>query len=492
MNTHSSSASYLFYDLETSGLNKAFDQIIQFAAIRTNLEFKELERHEIIIKPNPDNIPSPFAAITHRTPIHSWQSGEPELLAIEKIHKILNAPGTISLGYNTLGFDDEFLRFSFYRNLLSPYTHQFANQCSRADLYPIAALYFLFNPSCLNWPTLENGKISLKLENISKLNHLASGAAHTAIVDVEATVGLAKIFAKDKAMWRYALGYFNKISDSKRITQLPSFQHMHLTQYGYGILVDGIFGSDANFHAPVLALGSHKHYKNQSLFLRLDTENLNQSHSDNFQEHVWIISKKIAEPGFILPANRQYSSRLSALQQTLLTTNLEFLQNNFTLLAEIQNYYLDYKHPPAPSTDVDAALYLNEFLTNQEQAQCQKFHHAAHHNKSLIIDQIQKPYLHELAIRALGRFDKKLLSPEQLALFEHYLEKVFLPEATVKAVILDYKNQPKLTRPSALNEIETIRAHAAKNQLTLDMEQEKILSDLEGYLFTLSQPPVTT
>lgn len=468
------SASYLFYDLETSGLNKAFDQIIQFAAIRTDLNFNELERHEIIIKPNVDNIPSPFAAITHRTPIDLWLSGEPELLAIEKIHQILNTPGTISLGYNTLGFDDEFLRFSFYRNLLPAYTHQFANQCSRADLYPIAALYFLFDHQCLEWPMLENGKTSLKLENISKLNNLATGAAHTAIVDVEATIALAKLLNKNKAMWNYALGYFNKISDTKRISQLPQlYNYSNLADYSHGILVDGIFGSDANFHAPVLSLGTHRHYKNQHLFLRLDTDKLIQSSLENYQENTWVISKKIAEPGFILPATDKYLAKLSESQKKLLKTNLDFLQNNLELLTHIQNYYLDYKYPPAPNTDVDAALYLNGFLSAQEQSLCQKFHKAEPENKTNIIHQIQKPYLHELAIRALGRFNKNLLAPEQKNIFENYLSQ---------KNILDYKNQPKLTKANALKEIKEIRDKNTKGELSLDTEQKKLLTDLENYL----------
>lgn len=476
MSVHNTNHSYLFYDLETSGLNKAFDQIIQFAAIRTDLNFKEIERHEIIIKPNPDNIPSPYAAITHRTPIDLWLSGEPELIAIEKIHQILNTPGTISLGYNTLGFDDEFLRFSFYRNLLPAYTHQFANQCGRADLYPIAALYFLFNNKAINWPVLENGKTSLKLENISKLNSLTTGAAHTAIVDVEATVALARVFAKDKAMWSYALGYFNKITDAQRILQLSKIDDdKKLETHSYGVLIDGIFGSEANFHAPVLSLGTHRHYKNQSLFLRLDTQELANSNLENYQEHTWVINKKISEPGFILPANKKYLAKLSALQKKLLRKNLEFLQNNQELLPEIQNYYLDYKYPPAPNTDIDAALYINGFLDSQEQALCQKFHKTALENKANIINHFQKPYLRELAIRALGRFDKDLLTPEQKNIFKNYLKQ---------EIVLDYKNQIKLTKAAALKEIEAIRERNIKQDLHLDQEQKQLLTDLENYLQT--------
>ena len=38
---------YLFYDLETTSLSPYFGQILQFAAIRTDLELNELERHHI-------------------------------------------------------------------------------------------------------------------------------------------------------------------------------------------------------------------------------------------------------------------------------------------------------------------------------------------------------------------------------------------------------------------------------------------------------------
>ena len=43
---------YLFYDIESTGLNPCFDQILQFAAIRTDQALNEIDRHEIRIKLN--------------------------------------------------------------------------------------------------------------------------------------------------------------------------------------------------------------------------------------------------------------------------------------------------------------------------------------------------------------------------------------------------------------------------------------------------------
>ncbi|RPJ17923.1 MAG: hypothetical protein EHM37_00025, partial [Deltaproteobacteria bacterium] len=35
---------YLLYDIETTGLNRAFDQVLEFAAIRTDGDLNELDR----------------------------------------------------------------------------------------------------------------------------------------------------------------------------------------------------------------------------------------------------------------------------------------------------------------------------------------------------------------------------------------------------------------------------------------------------------------
>src|SRR3990167_4147875 len=210
---------YLFYDIESTGLNKAFDQVLHFAAIRTDLNLKELQRYELKIKLNPDVIPSPYALLTHKMGIKEISQGMPEFAAIKQIHQWLNEPGTISLGYNTLGFDDEFLRFSFYRNLLKPYTHQYNNQCSRMDLYPMALMFFLFKKNVLTWPEKDNIP-SLKLENINTANQLVAGRAHHAMIDVEITLELARRFFQERDMWDYVCGYFKKEMDKQRTESL--------------------------------------------------------------------------------------------------------------------------------------------------------------------------------------------------------------------------------------------------------------------------------
>ena len=60
-------------------------------------------------------------------------------------------------------------------------------------------MFFLFKNDVLRWPEQE-GRISLKLENINHLNQFISGRSHHAMVDVEVTIELAKIFLREREM----------------------------------------------------------------------------------------------------------------------------------------------------------------------------------------------------------------------------------------------------------------------------------------------------
>jgi exodeoxyribonuclease-1 len=42
---------FVFFDTETSGLNRSFDQIVQFGAIRTDDQLNEIEQFEIKTEP---------------------------------------------------------------------------------------------------------------------------------------------------------------------------------------------------------------------------------------------------------------------------------------------------------------------------------------------------------------------------------------------------------------------------------------------------------
>jgi exodeoxyribonuclease-1 len=459
---------FLFYDIETTGLNKSFDQVLHFAAIRTDRALKELERYEIKMKLNPDVIPSPAAMITHHMSLQEIANGIDEFAGIKKIHALLNQPDTISLGYNSLRFDDEFLRFSFYRNLLPPYTHQYANQCGRMDLYPMTVMYFLFKNSVLKWPMIA-GKPSLKLAALSTENQLAEGRAHHAMVDVEATLALARLFFKESEMWNYLAGYFNKESEHARLQDLKNTT---------ALMIDGSIGAEKYYQCPVLFLGMHQHYKNQMLWLRLDNEELCKITSETIPD-VRVIHKKLAEPGFILPFKERFLSHLTAERKALADANKKWLEQHPTIFSELIAYHTDYQYPLYPTTDVSAGLYINGFWNSAETNFCRAFHTADQKQKAKLTEQMQNPQLQMLSLRILGRHYPDALTTHQAEQFAHYMKKI--NPSDDNETLIDYQGKKRLTPRIALNEMVELR-----KDIALTPVQLKLLDELESYLTTLA------
>lgn len=453
---------YLFYDIETTGLNKAFDQVIQFAAIRTDLAFNEIERYEYFVRLNEDVIPSPGAFITHKLPIAQLQNGLSEFEAIKKIHQLLNTPNTISIGYNSLGFDDEFLRFSFYRNLLPPYTHQYANNCQRMDLYPITVMYYLYKHELLKWPTN-----NLKLENINKENNFVSGAAHNAMVDVEATLKLAQCLSADQKTWQYITGFFDKQTDAQRIKQIEQT----LTQ-NY-LMIDGKFGAQQYYQAVVLPLGTHQHYRNQTLWLRLDCEKLLEANAENFVEHTFVINKKLGEPAFLLPMKDRFYKPYVLEKQSLINEALSWLNHNKQTLSNITQHFQHYLYPPVTRLDASASLYELGFLSQHDQLLCEQFHQASWHDRLLILNRFSHTFLQELAVRIVGRHDASLLPENALNIYQNHINS--LQGGDDQLMFFDYKGQQRPTIKIALDEITSLE------QQTLHMEQQIILQEIKEY-----------
>lgn len=466
---------YLFYDIETTGLNKCFDQVMQFAAIRTDSELNELERTNIFVKLNSDAVPSPQAIITHQISLEKLaEIGIPEYEAIKQIHQLFNTPNTTSIGYNTLGFDDEFLRFSFYRNLLPPYTHQYANNCNRMDLYPIAAMYFLFKKEIINWPEINN-VTTLKLEHLNAANNLSCGAAHDAMVDVEATLALAKRLFKERKMWDYLCGYFAKNIESERINKLDVVVTSENYAHRLALMIDGIFGANKFYQCPVLDLGWHKHYKNQILWLQLDQEKLAATTIDSVAETAYVKRKRLGEPPLLLPLDAKHTKFLSKEREQLIKENLAWIKSNPKIFTAILNYHQEYKYPIVPNIDIDAALYQNNFWSDFEMAQAAKFHNLNLEDKILFLEKFSNSNMRELALRILGRNYLNLLPEKLLQEFQIYLNKIN-PNDPNDALI-DYKNNKRLTPKVALLEISQL-----KQNMNLSNEQLQALVGLEKRL----------
>lgn len=458
------SSTYLFYDIETTGLNICFDQVLQFAAIRTDMDLNEIERYEINVRLNSDLLPAPGAIKTHNISLDEMQNGENEVEAMQKIHALLNTPGTISVGYNTLSFDDQFLRFSFYRNLLTPYTHQYANGCARMDIFPITILFYLYKREAIEWPEID-GKISLRLENLIRLNNLAEGHAHNAMVDTVATLALARKLRQHQEMWDYVTGYFNKQEDLARMSQLRQNQ---------ALLLHSKLGAKNFFQAPVLYLGQHEIYKNQSLWLRLDNEKLKKTTAETIAENVYVITKRTAEEKIVLPPKDRFMKHLSPERLALAEENLNWLRENPNLQQLIADYYLNFTYPEIENIDPSAALYTVGFPTPQEQKLFSDFHRAAIQDKERVFSRFNHPVYRELALRILGRNYYAHISEDLQKEFDTYRKKALNHE------LIDFKGGKKLSKTKASEELGELL-----NDEALNAQQQNNLRSYQEFLAAL-------
>ncbi len=203
----------LWYDLETYGRNSRFDRISQFAAVRTDDKFQVLEEPVVLYgKLSPDYLPDPLAClITGITPVETNPKGLVESELTRAIDTHLSRPGTCALGFNTIAFDDEFIRNLYYRNFHDPYKREWSSGNSRWDILDLARATRDLRPDGIEWPVTEDGKPSVKLELLTKANGLSHEHAHDALSDVYATIAVARlIHEKQPKLFEWAFRHRTK------------------------------------------------------------------------------------------------------------------------------------------------------------------------------------------------------------------------------------------------------------------------------------------
>ncbi len=186
---------FYFYDLETSGISAKSARIMQFAGQRTDMDLNPIgEPHDILIKMTDDILPEPDAVmVTGITPQKTIAGGVSEAEFLQTFHTEVALPDTIFVGFNSVRFDDEFMRYTQYRNYYDPYEWQWKDGRSRWDLLDLVRMTRALRPEGIEWPFDSSGKPSNRLELLTSVNKLSHESAHDALSDVHATIEIAKL-----------------------------------------------------------------------------------------------------------------------------------------------------------------------------------------------------------------------------------------------------------------------------------------------------------
>ena len=199
---------FLWHDYETFGRVPRRDRPAQFAGVRTDADLNEIDAPvTLYCHPPRDALPDPESCLlTGILPQHCAQHGVPEPEFAAAIEAQLSRPGTVGVGYNSIGFDDEVTRFLFWRNLIEPYAREWQNHCGRWDLLDTVRCAFALRPEGIAWPVNGEGRHSFKLELLTQANGLMHDSAHDALSDVRATVALARLIKQRvPRLWDFCL-----------------------------------------------------------------------------------------------------------------------------------------------------------------------------------------------------------------------------------------------------------------------------------------------
>jgi exodeoxyribonuclease I len=238
---------FFFYDLETSGLNPRTDRIMQFAGIRTDMNLKPIgEPYNIMVRATDDMLPSPEAVmVTGITPQMTLADGISEKEFVDLLIKDIFIPDTITVGFNSVRFDDEFIRHTLWRNFYDPYEWAWADGRSRWDLLDVVRMTRALRPDGIKWPVID-GKPVNKLELITKENGIDHMKAHDALSDVEALIDVTRLI---KSHQPKLLEYLLTLRDKREVEKVVNLDDPKPFVYA-----SGRYGGEFDFATVALPL----------------------------------------------------------------------------------------------------------------------------------------------------------------------------------------------------------------------------------------------
>lgn len=428
---------FFWYDLETSGINPREQRIMQFAGQRTDLDLNPLgEPVNILVRLSEDILPEPDAVlITGITPQDTLQDGLTEAEFLEYFCKEICLPDTIHVGYNTVRFDDEFVRFTLWRNFYDAYEWQWQNGCGRWDLLDVVRMTRALRPDGINWPVVD-GKPTNRLELITKENGLDHEHAHDALNDVLASIAVAKLI---KSKQPKLFDWLFKLRDKKAVKQF-------VEQNKTFIYSSGKYPNETEKTAVVQVLHTDDSKGAIVYDLRVDPTEFLPLSAEELVERWRYNKEKDAPPR--LPAKTMKYNRCPALTtpgfitepaiQERLKITPELMEKHRHLLKDSPDFVANVvrardlmddergehwsKETPAP----EAALYDGGFLDDNDKKLTSVVRAADPNELGELANDFHDIRLQEMLPRYKARNFSKYLTDEERAAWEQYRHRYLI------------------------------------------------------------------
>lgn len=468
--------SFYWYDYETFGIDPRVDRISQFAGIRTDLDFNIIDEPiDIFCKATDDIIPNPEAClITGITPQKTLKTGLIEVDFIERILNEFSTPNTCVVGFNNIRFDDEFTRYTLYRNFFDPYSREWQNGCSRWDIIDLVRITRALRPEGINWPVDENGIASNRLELITKANNISHEAAHDALSDVYATIAVAKLIKEKQPK------LFNFVFENKKKQKLSQLLNLHNPQPV--LHTSGMYSSEICNSAMVYPIAQHPTNKNGVIVydLRYAPDDLIKLSADEIIERLYTPRDQLPEGverihlktihinkcAVIAPLNTldEASAERTNIDRALHEKHLESLKRELSSITPKLKKI--YSHNPYPDeTDPDKSLYSGGFFSPDDKQRMNQLHKLSPEELSTAEFHFEDSRLSEMLFRYRARNYPETLSDEELTRWNEYRHTRFT------------STDEKTLNYSRFREM--VATHLNDDQL--DESKKKLLEDLVSW-----------
>jgi exodeoxyribonuclease-1 len=403
---------FVFYDTETTGVDKVFDQILQFAAIHTDDELNGLERLDIRCRLLPHVVPSPQAMrVTGVTAAQLLDSNLPTHYTMVRaiLAKFLSWSPALYIGYNSMEFDEHLLRQAFYQTLHPPYLTNTDGNC-RADALRLVRTTALFAPDLLNIPTDESGKPVFKLDQLAPANGFDHSNAHDALADVEATIYLSKVVAEQAPeIW----SNFVRFSQKRAVID---FAHEELIF----CLTDFFYGKAHSWL--VTSLGVSPSMGNELLVFDLanDPDDFRDLSDDELQSRLNVSPKVVRKlranacPIIMSAEDAPDIVKAKQLGDTELDRRATVLQEDDALRERLVQAVEDTREEYEPWPHVEQQIH-DMFISDGDKARLLQFHAAPWEGRLALLEQIQDQRLRQLGRRLIYFESPEALPPDLLA-----------------------------------------------------------------------------
>jgi exodeoxyribonuclease I len=373
-----------WHDYETFGIDPRRDRPSQFAGVRTDENLNVIDEPQMVYcKPSLDYLPQPEAClITGISPLAAEGRGLLESEFICKILEQIAKPGTCTLGYNSIRFDDEFTRNCLYRNFYDPYAREWQNGNCRWDIIDVVRATKALRPDGITWPVDVEGRSSFRLELLTKANGLTHESAHDALSDVYATIALARLIKQVQPRLYQFLWQNKGKQEANALLQLGSFTPL--------VHVSGRYASAKNCLAVVLPLFRHPTNSNGVVVydLSFDPEALLSLDATTIRQRLFTATADLPEGIERIPLKTVHANKCPVLaplqvlrqddQQRLQLDmdacyrHLEQIKRNWQGLQEkLVEVHAQPEQAEKPEDDPDLMIYSGGFFPDRDKYKMQ-------------------------------------------------------------------------------------------------------------------------